>query len=90
MFGTLKSQVQILPLRFWESTLVGEHDGVRDGSIPSFGNGGSNPPFPTMECNSVVECCADNAEVVSSNLTIPIPVREMTGSVAERSNAVDC
>ena len=25
-----------------------------------------------MECNSVVECCADNAEVVSSNLTIPI------------------
>jgi hypothetical protein len=29
--------------------LVGEHDGVRDGSIPSFGNGGSNPPFPTTE-----------------------------------------
>ena len=25
-----------------------------------------------MECNSVVECCADNAEGVSSNLTIPI------------------
>ncbi len=29
-----------------------------------------------MECNSVVECCADNAEVVSSNLTIPIPLYE--------------
>ena len=24
--------------------MVGEHDGVRDGSIPSFGNGGSIPP----------------------------------------------
>ena len=28
----------------------------------------------SMEYNSVVECCADNAEVVSSNLTIPIPL----------------
>jgi len=27
-----------------------------------------------MEYNSVVECCADNAEVVSSNLTIPIGI----------------
>jgi hypothetical protein len=29
-----------------ESTLDGEHDGVRGGSIPSFGNGGSIPPSP--------------------------------------------
>ena len=27
----------------------GEHDGVRDGSIPSFGNGGSIPPSPHLE-----------------------------------------
>lgn len=33
----------------WESTLDGEHDGVRDGSIPSFGNGGSIPPSPYLE-----------------------------------------
>lgn len=39
----------IPPFSAWESTLVGEHDGVRDGSIPSLGNGGSNPPFPTLE-----------------------------------------
>ena len=32
--------------------------------------------FHIMECNSVVECCADNAEGVSSNLTIPIPLYE--------------
>ena len=37
-----------------------------------------------MECNSVVECCADNAEVVSSNLTIPIPLyEEIQGRLAE-------
>lgn len=28
--------------------MVGGHDGVRDGSIPSFGNGGSIPPVPTF------------------------------------------
>ena len=33
----------------WESTLVGGYDGIRDGSIPSIGNGGSIPPSPYLE-----------------------------------------
>ena len=33
----------------WESTLDGGYDGIRDGSIPSFGNGGSTPPSPYLE-----------------------------------------
>ena len=45
---------------------------------------------PLMEYNSVVECCADNAEVVSSNLTIPIPLMRKLGSVAERLIAESC
>lgn len=45
-----------------------------------------------MECNSVVECCADNAEVVSSNLTIPIPLYgEIQNTESWQSgNAEDC
>ena len=67
----------IPPSSTWESTLVGEHDGVRDGSIPSFGNGGSNPPFPSNGMYlSWLESTTDNREVVGSSPTIPIPVRE--------------
>lgn len=48
--------------------------------------------FHLMECNSVVECCADNAEVVSSNLTIPIPLYgEIQNTESWQSgNAEDC
>ena len=41
-------------------------------NIESIVGGFDNRQGHTMECNSVVECCADNAEGVSSNLTIPI------------------
>lgn len=48
-----------------------------------------------MECNSVVECCADNAEVVSSNLTIPIPLyeeilREISSAVVASALQAEC
>lgn len=67
MFGTLKSQVQILPLRPREVAQMVEH-GIEDPGV-----GGSNPPFSAWVVARYEKHSGLGSEV-RSQLTVNVPI----------------